>query len=123
MTARELTARSDRILRQEAARLLTVPADQLPAQITDEVARNRHGLNYVALISSDGEQVVGNLRAGGDLPHDHPIDIEAHGRHGPLRLLAVGTPAGETILLGRDISQIRDLREHLLQIVVATGLS
>ncbi len=122
MTARELTARSDRILRQEAARLLTVPPDQLPAQITDEVARNLHGLNYVALISSDGEQVVGNLRAHGDLPHDHPIDIEGHGRRGPLRLLAVGTPAGETILLGRDISQIRDLREHLLQIVVATGL-
>lgn len=122
MTARELTARSDRILRQEAARLLTVSADQLPAQITDEVARNLHGLNYVALISSDGEQVVGNLRARGNLPHDHPIDIEAYGRRGPLRLLAVGTPAGETILLGRDISQIRDLREHLLQIVVATGL-
>ena len=122
MTTRELTARSDRILRQEAARLLTVPADQLPTQITDEVARNLHGLNYVALISSDGEQVVGNLHARGDLPHDHPIDIEGHGRRGPLRVLAVGTPAGETILLGRDISQIRDLREHLLQIVVATGL-
>ena len=121
MTTRELTARSDRILRAEAMRLLTVSADQLPAQIADEVSRNRHGLNYVALISSDGEQIVGNLRAAGNLQHDHPIDIEAHGHRGPLRLLAIATPAGETILLGRDISQIRDLREHLLQIVIATG--
>lgn len=123
MTARELTARSDRFLHHEATRLLSIPADQLPAQVTDDDARNLHGLDYLALTSSDGERIAGNLRAGRNLPRNRPIDIEGHGRRGPLRVLVVTTPGGETILLGRDISQIRDLRQHILLIVVVTGIT
>ena len=123
ITARELTARSDRILRQEAARLLTLTPDALPAQITDEAARNRYGLSYVALLASDGEAVAGNIRTDGPLPYDHPQDVEGRGARGPFRLIAVRTPGGETLLLGRDISQIRDLRQRILMIVIATGIA
>ena len=123
ITAQELTARSDRILRQEAARLLALPPDQLPARITDEVARNRQGLNYLALISGDGEPLVGNIRTDHGLPYDRPMDVEPGGTHGPFRLIAIRTHAGETLLLGRDISQIRDLRRRILSIVIATGIA
>ena len=123
ITARELTARSDRILRQESARLLTLPPDQLPARIEDEVTRNRQGLNYLALISGDGEAIAGNIRTDRGLPYDRPMDVEASGTHGPFRLLAIRTHAGETLLLGRDISQIRDLRRRILVIVIATGIA
>ena len=123
ITARELTARSDRILRQEAARLVTLPPDQLPARITEEVARNRQGLNYLALISSDGEQVVGNIRTDGALSHDRPVDIEGSGTRPPFRLISIRTHAGETILLGRDISQIRDLRQRIFVIIIVTGVT
>ncbi len=122
ITARALIARSDLILRHEATQLLAEPADRLPARISEEVARDPNGLNFLALIARDGEQIVGNLDVRGAVPPDHPVDIEANGRHGPLRLLAMTTPAGETILLGRDISQVRDLRRHILLIVIATGV-
>lgn len=123
ITARELTARSDRILRQEAARLLQVPPDQLPDRINDEVVRNRQGLNYLELISSDGEPVVGNIRVSRHLPRDQPVDIDGISTHGPLRTIAVLTPAGETIVLGRDVSQIRDLRRRIFLIVIVTGVA
>ncbi|CAN5284355.1 HAMP domain-containing histidine kinase [soil metagenome] len=123
MTAHELTARSDHILRLEGDRLLATPPERLTAKIGAEVARNINGLNYITLLSRDDEPVIGNIRLQGPLPYAHPVDIEDNGRRGPMRLIALRTSAGETLLIGRDISQIRDLRYHILMIITASGLA
>ncbi|MEJ8630043.1 hypothetical protein P0F65_09855 [Sphingomonas sp. I4] len=67
-TARDLTARSDRILHAAAQRLLQVPADQLPDRVRYEMRRDRAGFNYLALIAADGTPIVGNVRLLRPLP-------------------------------------------------------
>lgn len=124
LTARELTSRSDRILADLAGQVLATPAQALPERIRQENARNEPGLNFFGLISGDGEAIAGRLSTMPARGYDHPVDVEdAGGGIGPIRLLARRTPNGETLLVGRDISQIRDLRLRMLEILVWSGLA
>lgn len=120
-TARDLTARSDRILHAAAQRLLQVPADQLPDRIRYELRRDRAGFNYLALIAADGTPIIGNIRLLRPLPPGMPVDVEG-GSRGPLRLVALRTREGETLLVGRDISLLRDLRRTILETLIVSGL-
>ena len=124
LTARELVERSDRILRQRSALLLTIPAAELPDRIAAELRRDGAGLSYYGLMSSSGELVIGNIRTTQRPRTDRPINIApVKGGHGPLRLLASITPRGETILVGRDTSQIVDLRQRVLVILLVGGVA
>ncbi len=120
-TARDLTARSDRILHAAAQRLSQVPADQLPDRIRYELRRDRAGFNYLALIAADGTPIIGNIRLLRPLPPGLPVDVEG-GSRGPLRLVALRTREGETLLVGRDISLLRDLRRTILETLIVSGL-
>ena len=123
LTARELTARSDRLLFARAVTLLAAPAAALPQRIDAEVATAAPGFSYFALRAADGEWVAGNIRIVGPFVAGRPFSIpDRPGAHAPLRLLAVHTTHGETIVLGRDISQIRDLRHRLMLILLVSGL-
>jgi signal transduction histidine kinase len=122
-TAHELIARSDQILFTRAKSLLASSPSALPDRVRAEIVNATPGLNYFALFGQDGEQVVGDI----DLPAPPRIGAPyavpaAPGVHGPLRVLAVRTAAGETIVMGRDISPIQDLRIRLLQILLVSGL-
>jgi signal transduction histidine kinase len=121
MTVHELTDRSDRILRSEASRLLATTPERLPGLVASEASRNRFGLNYVALIAANGERVVGNIEIAGPIPFNRSFERVAPG--GPVRMIAIRTGAGETILIGRDISQIRYLRRRILTIVALSGVT
>lgn len=122
MTAHELTIRSDQILRFEASRLQAVHESDLPQQIREEVSHNEHGLNFFALIASDGRYLDGNLKVGG-LLDDHPADVDVPALGRPLRILKVSTSYGYQILLGRDISEIRHLLQRLKLIIFLSCLS
>ena len=122
LTARELTARSDRLLVARAAGLLATPPAELPVRVRTEIANAPQGFSYFALIGVDGEPVTGNIRLAALPPPGRPFNVDERlGEHGPLRVLAVRTDHGETIILGRDISQIRDLRHRLLLILLTSG--
>jgi signal transduction histidine kinase len=124
LSARELTVRTDRILRLEAARLQRSSAASLPDRIVGEVGRSASGLNYFALQSRSGEPIAGNLRVVRTFRFDHPVNISAKpGVHGPLRVLAIEAPTGETILIARDIAPIVDLRMRILQILIGSGIA
>lgn len=121
LSARELTRRSDRILRLEAAMLERTPADALPDRIRGEIARSASGLNYFELRSIDGDHVAGNIRVDDLPPSDTPVERVA-GDGKPVRLLAVETLSQEALLIGRDISPVVDLRRQVLMILIASGL-
>lgn len=123
LTTRELTARSDQILRHEAVRLLGVPAGLLAAEIPKEVERNRRGLDRFALLSADGRLLTGNIPPPPGLQTDTAADVEPREGLGPMRVLAVRADNGQVILLARDISEIRYLERHILIVIIISCLS
>lgn len=122
LTAKELTTRTDQVLAHEMARLRAVPADGLQAEVRVAMAQNSSGLNYFELRDVEGRLLAGNIRVPGRHPPGRPFEL-AGGVPGPppLRLLAEPTAAGE-LILGRDITQILDLRARMWQIVASSAL-
>jgi signal transduction histidine kinase len=124
LSARELSVRSDRVIRQEAGRLMTTDPERLPDQIGSEIARGTKGMNYFALIGTSGERVAGNFDPPKPYRPGHLVDIaEVQPLHGPLRILANRTVSGEIVIVGRDISPILDLRERMLRILIGSGVA
>ncbi|CAN5319443.1 HAMP domain-containing histidine kinase [soil metagenome] len=124
LTVRELSVRSDHVIRQTSARLMAKDPAALPRQIDAEIARGTLGMNYFALLSASGERVAGNFEPPAPLRDDRLTDIAAaEPVHGPLRLLATRTRSGETIVVGRYISPILDLRARVLDILIGSGVA
>ncbi len=123
LTTRELTARSDQILRHEAARLLRVPADRLATEIPVEVERNARGLDRFSLLAPNGRLLTGNIPPPTGLTIDLPVDVEPREGLGPMRVLAVRASNGEVILLARDINEIRYLERHILIVITISCLA
>lgn len=124
LTARELNARTDRILRSEARELLAAPDASLVAQANDLFARRASDLNFFGLFAQDGNHLAGTLVTAEDLPLGRPAerDLVASTRH-PLRLLAVRTYSGKLLVVGRDIAPLVDLRHRLVKILAYCGLT
>lgn len=121
LTARELTRRTDFVLHQQERLWRSVPPAELRDRIADQVGHGGEALGYVALLSPYGKPIVGNIGHVAPQATDQPIEIEAAAGHGPIRFLVARIAHGGTILIGRDISQIRDLRQRLLIILLASG--
>lgn len=120
-TVGELSRRSDAIMRFEAARLLKLPASQLPAAVDEAAAKAPAGLDHFGLLANDGSPVAGNLAVPAGVQMRQPFDLPASGNRPPLRLLAMPTRYGETILVARDATPIDDLRRRLLTILGVSG--
>lgn len=123
LTTRELTARSDQILRNEAGRLLRLPASRLLTEIPIEVERNTRGLDRFSLLTSRGQPLTGNISPPPGLEIDVPMDVEPREDLGPMRMLGVRASNGEIILLARDISEIRYLERHILIVIIISCLA
>lgn len=123
-TARELMVRSDQILATRAQTLLAAAPAKLPDRMRAEMANTTPGLNYFALSGVDGEPILGDIALPAPARLGAPYSIAAKaGAHGPLRVMAVRTALGETIVMARDITPIQDLRIRLLRILLASGLA
>jgi signal transduction histidine kinase len=124
LTARELTARTDQVLRNEMARLLALPSDRMPDTISAAMAENVSGLNYFALLDANHRPVAGNIRFPSLGRTAGPFELAAGvATPPPLRLLARPIATGGTLVLGRDISQIVDLRARMLRIVAGSAVT
>ncbi len=123
LSARELNARSDRILRIDAARLIAKPPRSLRDEVNLAMARNTSELTYYGLLDPKGQQIAGNLRGSSGFTPGHMREIpERQGHHGPIRLLAERLPTGETLLIGRDITPLVDLRWRVTIVLIASAL-
>ncbi|MBA2936530.1 HAMP domain-containing histidine kinase [Sphingomonas sp. CGMCC 1.13654] len=124
LSARELNARSDRILHVEATRLMTKPPRSLGSEVNFAISHNASGLNYYGLLDPRGRRIAGNLRGSSGFTPGHAREIpERAGRHGPIRLLAERLPTGEILLIGRDITPLVDLRWRVTIVLVVSALA
>ena len=123
LTERQLVARTDRVLALESYTYAEVPANQRLPRLRQALGTNTSGLNYLVLTDAQGKVVAGNLAP----PHvprlGEPFDMPASAAQPvPLRLLAVRTSDGNQLIVGRDITQIEDLRSRVVSILMGSGL-
>lgn len=123
LTASNLDTRVDLILRAEMARLQALPASDLPAAIDAAARAGANPLGHFGLISPGGRWEAGDLgaspplRLGQTYAREDGPDVR-----GPLHILAQRTADGAIILVGRDTTVITELRDHVLAILLASGL-
>ena len=121
-TADFLIRRVDGITRDESRRLAAVRPEALPAAIRMSIANDPQRLNSYGLFSREGQRIEGN---GPDLPTGDPRDqtprelIDHEGRS--VRVIARVLPWGEVLLVGRDTTQLVELRRVLLTSLIWSG--
>jgi len=121
-----LTSRVDGILGTEADALARSPRAGLRERVVEELAINGDRTNVFALFSRTGESLAGNLRTlpPAIVPGGKPIEVASSAAFpASVRLIARRLPGGETLVVGRDVSQLREMRSIIVSALTWSGIS
>ena len=112
-----LNARTDHIVTARAEAFMRYGPDALPQELKMALAIDGAQINVYALFSREGQAVFGNLSRmpPGLEPDARPIDM-APTREFPKasRVVARRLPWGEVLVVGRDVSQLQEMRAIIL---------
>jgi len=121
-----LTSRVDGILHTEAEALLHSPRPGLRQRVIEDLTLNGERNNIFGLFTARGEWVAGNikslpvsLRTNG-VPMEFPPTAEFPAR---VRLMARLLPTGETLVVGRDVGQLGEMRSIITSALTWSGVS
>jgi signal transduction histidine kinase len=127
-----LNHRTDRIIKARAEVFMRSTPERLPQEIRQGLAIDGADINVYALFSRDGTPLVGNLRQmPGQLKPDRgSIDMKPTADFPTeARVIARRLPWGEVLVVGRDVSQLAEMRGIVLQalvwsavVIILTGL-
>jgi signal transduction histidine kinase len=121
-----LTRRVDRILGIEAAALAAAPPAELAQRIDEAISLGGDRTGVFALFSRSHVRLAGNLatlppalRVGAP-----PIEIgPAAGVPAWTRLVARQLPSGEVLVVGRDVSQLQEMRSIIASALLVSGVT
>lgn len=129
-TAGFMTQQIDLIIVTEAAAFARESAEDLPETLDTYHTRDARHINLYGLFSHDGRWITGNvveLPAG--LPQDGRVHVLEHYHllgqlAGPVpaaRAMVVTLPWDEVLLVGRDITQLQQIRGIILTALIEAG--
>jgi signal transduction histidine kinase len=113
-----LNQRVDRIIKARAAIFLRAAPADLPRLIREGLDVDGAKLNVYALFSRDGAPLEGNLRRMPPslMPNGRTVDIPPTADFpGHSRLIARRLPWGEILVVGRDVSELNEMRAIVLE--------
>lgn len=123
-TAGFMGRQMDQVIRAQARSLNQVSAEALPLRIREEIQRDVRHINLYGLFAADGTFIVGNVRTlpsdlklGGAPRQLSPRDGLPAGSH----VLAERLPWGEVLVVGRDATQLGQIREIILHALFWSG--
>ncbi len=123
-TAGYMSGQIDQVLRVEAKAFAAAPPERLPGWIADDLARDARHIDFFGLFSADRVWITGNIQA---FPADLAIDgpprqlRAADGLSPGARALAVRLPWGELLVVGRDVTQLGEIRKIILHALFWSG--
>ncbi|MDE2420255.1 MAG: HAMP domain-containing histidine kinase [Gammaproteobacteria bacterium] len=124
-----ITQQTDHILKLEAAAYSSAPLDQLPQLIAEDMRHDIRHINIYGLFSNTGTHLAGNLQR---FPINLPIDDTPHeldsrledmgaGHAQRVRMLARILSNHNILVIGRDETQITEIRHILLVALTGSG--
>ena len=119
-----LTARVDRILNAQADAQMSVPSPALIRRIDDALTLSGARTSLFALFTPDGRRITGNLprEPAGLAPGGAPVEISDPAMFPTsVRMIARRLPSGEVLVVGRDINQLRQIRQIIGSTLVWSG--
>ncbi len=121
-----LTRRVDGILKTEAAGLARSPRPGLRQRVKEELLLNGDRTNIFALFAPDGTWIAGNLGAmpSGLRVDGAPLEIPSTPSFpASARIIARRLPSGEVLVVGRDVSQLQEMRAIVGSALILSGVS
>jgi signal transduction histidine kinase len=121
-----LSQRVDHILDNEMNALTAAPPWLLAQRVEDAVALGGRQIDLYALFSPQGAWIAGNLDAPprGLRLDGRPIEMPSIGRlKTPVRMIGRELASGDLLVVGRDISQLREMRTITGTAVAWSGVS
>ncbi|MDB6161009.1 MAG: histidine kinase [Gammaproteobacteria bacterium] len=121
-----LTSRVDGILNTEADALLRSPRPGLRQRVIEELTLNGERNNIFGLFTARGEWVAGNMKS---IPaslrtNSRPMELPPTAEFpASVRLVARQLPTGETLVVGRDVGQLREMRAIITSALTWSGVS
>ncbi len=119
-----MTARVDHIINIQAEALLHSPRPGLRRRLIEDLTLNGDRIIVFGLFSASGERLAGNLPTfPAELhPDRDPIEIPPTADFpSSARLIARPLPTGEILVVGRDVSQLEEMRSITVSALVWSG--
>lgn len=120
-----MTARVDRIIGIQAQALIQSPRPGLRQRLIEDLTLNGDRMVVFGLFSANGEQLAGNLPTLPAALHlnKEPVEIPpSYGFPSAARLIARALPTGEVLVVGRDVSQLEEMRAITRSALVWSGV-
>ena len=120
-----MTARVDHIINIQAEALLHSPRPGLRRRLIEDLTLNGDRIIVFGLFSAGGERLAGNLPTlPAELhPNRDPIEIPPTSDFpSSARLIARPLPTGEILVVGRDVSQLEEMRSITASALVWSGV-
>jgi len=120
-----MTARVDHIIDIQAQALLQSPRPGLRRRLIEDLTLNGDRMVVFGLFSADGARLAGNLPT---LPatlnlNREPVEIPpTYGFPSAARLIARSLPTGEVLVVGRDVSQLEEMRAITRSALIWSGV-
>src|SRR6266404_2042312 len=125
-TDQYLIARSDRVIARQLDVIAALPSERRPDAISEHLKQDTRGVQYAGLFGADGHKIAGNLD---QLPPGLKMNDTVQGvpvvRALPARLdtrviraIARRMPNGETLVIGREVDETREISHVVAQALV-----
>jgi len=120
-----MTARVDHIIDIQAQALLQSPRPGLRRRLIEDLTLNGDRMVVFGLFSAGGERLAGNLPTFPAALHlnSRPVEIPpSYGFPSAARLIARALPTGEILVVGRDVSQLEEMRAITRSALIWSGV-
>jgi signal transduction histidine kinase len=120
-----MTARVDHIINIQAEALLQSPRPGLRRRLIEDLTLNGDRIIVFGLFSPERQHVAGNLPTfpTGLRLNEKPIEIPpTYGFPSAARLIARPLPSGEILVVGRDVSQLEEMRSITRGALIWSGV-
>ncbi len=121
-----LTQRVDAILNSEANALVSAAGPGLNRRLNEALTLSDQRTTIFALFSADGSRLAGNLAALPPVLHANgkPVEIGPSAMFpASARLIARQLPGSRILVVGRDISQLREMRTLIASALIWSGVT